>query len=312
MNPIELPEKVRSAALARGEAGRAWLAALPGELERLARDWRLEIGRAAGGGTESYVVDATMADGRAAMLKIKLPGTDPGQQERRTLAAADGRGYARLLAASETGEALLTERLGRQLRETGRTDDAQMAAICATLQLAWGPAPAGPPFVTGAEKAAELAEVIETGASERSGPVCEPAAVRLALRFAERRRRAFDPVVAVLCHGDAHQWNTLEAPASPSGFKFIDPDGAFAERAFDLGIPMREWGPVVPDGDLLALGRHRCRLLADQTGVAPQPIWEWGLVQCVSNGYLLKEIGADHLAAVEFAVAAAFAAAPEV
>jgi streptomycin 6-kinase len=115
----------------------------------------------------------------------------------------------------------------------------------------------------------------------------------------------------VLCHGDAHQWNTLEAPDSPTGFKFIDPDGAFAERAFDLGVPMREWGPVVPDGDLLAMGRHRCRLLAEASGVAPQPIWEWGVIQLVSNGYLLKEIGADAIAAVEFAIAEAWAAAPE-
>ena len=44
------------------------------------------------------------------------------------------------------------------------------------------------------------------------------------------------------------------APGSTTGFKLIDPDGAHAERAFDLATPMWEWGSVIPNGDLLALG----------------------------------------------------------
>ena len=34
------------------------------------------------------------------------------------------------------------------------------------------------------------------------------------------------------------------AEARTSGGLDVDPDGAFAERAFDLAIPMREWGNV--------------------------------------------------------------------
>ena len=80
------------------------------------------------------------------------------------------------------------------------------------------------------------------------------------LLAASRRELAFDPAQAVTAHGDAHEWNTLEAPGSTTGFKFVDPDGAFAERAFDLAIPMREWGAVRPAGDLLALGMQRCEI----------------------------------------------------
>jgi streptomycin 6-kinase len=131
----------------------------------------------------------------------------------------------------------------------------------------------------------------------------------LALNFAERRRAAFDPAEAVLAHGDAHEWNTLSAPDSPTGFKFIDPDGAFAERAFDLAIPMREWSPVeVAKGDLPRRARHRCRLLSELTGVEPQSIWEWSLVQIVSNGLLLLQISADDLAAAQFTLAEAWTA----
>ena len=110
----------------------------------------------------------------------------------------------------------------------------------------------------------------------------------------------------MLVHGDAHQWNVLRVSDTTDEFKFIDPDGVFAERAFDLAIPMREWGSVLPDGDLLRLGRHRCRLLADLTGVDEQPIWERSLVQCISNGLLLKQIGFDDPASVEFAMADAW------
>lgn len=118
----------------------------------------------------------------------------------------------------------------------------------------------------------------------------------------------FDPAQCVLVHGDAHEWNTMRAPGSTMGFKFVEPDGGFAERAFDLAIPMREWGSVIPGGDLLQLGCHRCNLLSEFTGVECQPIWEWALIQCVSNGLLLRQIGLDGPTAVEFAMADAWAA----
>ena len=98
-------------------------------------------------------------------------------------------------------------------------------------------------------------------------------------------------------------------PGSPTGFKFIDPDGAFAEPAFDLAIPMREWGSVMPEGDVVRLGRDRCGLLAKFAGVEHQPIWEWGLIQLVWNGLLLHRIGVVEPASVSLAIADAWSAA---
>ncbi len=131
-----------------------------------------------------------------------------------------------------------------------------------------------------------------------------------ALANAERRRRASDPDRSVFAHGDTHAWNILSPAGSTTGFKFIDPDGVCAERAFDLAIPMREWGSAIPAGDLLQLGRQRCRLLVRASGVEQQPIWEGGVIQCVSNGLLLVRIGVAELAAVQFAIADALAAMP--
>ena len=58
----------------------------------------------------------------------------------------------------------------------------------------------------------------------------------MACRFADIRCRAFDPEIAVLAHGDPHACNTLVVPGEPKRFKFVDPDGLFVERAYDLSI----------------------------------------------------------------------------
>jgi streptomycin 6-kinase len=186
-------------------------------------------------------------------------------------------------------------------------EDRQIQIICATLREAWMSPAEGPPLATGADKAVELSRIIESHRSSLGSP-CSERAMELALSYAERRRRAFDPARSVVVHGDAHEWNTLRAPSSTTGFKFVDPDGAFAERALDLAIPMREWGTVIPKGDLSQLGRRRCSLLTQFAGVEHQPIWEWALIQCLSNGLSLQGQGLYDSASVQLAMADAWAA----
>ena len=73
--------------------------------------------------------------------------------------------------------------------------------------------------------------------------------------------------------------------------KFVDPDGLFADPAYDLGILMRGWNDDLLAGDALALGRARCALLAALTGVDEEPIWQWGFIERVSTGLLLTQLG---------------------
>ena len=202
---------------------------------------------------------------------------------------------------------MLLERLGPQLQDFYFPEDRQIQIICATLREAWMAPPEGPPLATGADRAVELSRSIESHWSSLGSPYSERAIER-ALSYAERRRRAFDPARSVVVHGDAHQWNTLGAPSSTTGFKFVDPDGAFAERAFDLAIPMREWGSVIPKGDLSQLGRRRCSLLSQFSGVEHQPIWEWALIQCLPNGLSLQCLGLDDSASAQLVMADARAA----
>jgi streptomycin 6-kinase len=302
---LNIPDKVRRSAEAQGEKGRAWMAALPAQIAAIERRWNIRIGTTTRNATEAYVAFAEGAQGEA-VVKIVIPGFDATRQEMRILAAAAGRGYARLLRADETENVLLLERLGPQLFALGLSNDAQIAHICATLAEAWQVRPEGV-FVTGAERADELAAMIRDDWPGLGEP-CAMATYDAALAAAARRRQAFDPAHAAFAHGDAHAWNTLQATESPTGFKFVDPDGAFAERAFDLAIPMREWGQEIFTADRLALGRQRCELLARLTGVGTAPIWDWSLLQCVSNSVSLQKLGLTASARVGFAMADAWVA----
>ncbi len=288
-----IPDIVRRRALRRGPAGEAWLASLSDLLRDLAGEWGLALGEVLTGGTEGLVVAVQTEDHGAAILKLSFPGADPSRGEMRTLLAGGGRGYARLYRHDEPRGALLLERLGPQLHELGWPLDAQLQAICATLQEAWRALPDPGGFIDGARKAQDLATYIETLWRELDRP-CPERTIKTALAFAETRRHAFDPERAVLAHGDAHAWNTLLVPGDgPERFKFVDPDGLFIEPAYDLAIPMREWSQSLLAGDQLALGQARCRRLAELTGLDPEPIWQWGLIERVSTGLACLQLGLD-------------------
>jgi streptomycin 6-kinase len=305
---VDLPEEVRRKAEARGAEGLAWLERLEALTEDLAAQWGLTLGGVLGGGTEALVMAATTDAGEAAVLKIPAPGEGRFAGELAVLRAAKGRGYARVLAHDERRGAMLLERLGPQLAQLGLPVQRQIEIICATLKEAWATPPAGGRLTSGAEKAESLAGWIEE-AWPKFGRPCSERAVEMALAFAGARAAAFDPARAVLAHGDAHAWNTLMVPGGESGrFKFIDPDGLFIEPAYDLAIPMREWGAELLAGDALALGRARCAYLARLTGVDPAPIWQWGFIERITTGLVLKEIGMEALAREFFAVADLWAA----
>jgi len=288
----DIPEQVRLKAQSAGQAGAAWLAGLERTVAELAREWGLTVGRTLTGGTEAFVAEVTLADGRQAVLKVAHPGAMLSAGELQTLLAARGRGYAEVYAYDEARSALLLERLGPPLAELGMPPDAQIAAICETLAEAWAVTPAGARLTTGAEKARSLSDFIETTWRELGQP-CSAQVIDTALRYAEERRRSFDPRSAVLAHGDAHPWNALLVPGGGPArrFKLVDPDGLWIERAYDLGILMREWTPELLAGDPVALGVARCRMLAGLAGVEAGPIWQWGFIERTSTALLCLKVG---------------------
>lgn len=293
----QLPETVRRKAHRLGRAGARWLDDLDAIVDGLAGEWSLVVSPALSGGTSSFVAHATTRDGVGVVLKIAPPDGLPGESALGTEAVclrhANGVGYARLLAYDEARRAMLLECLGPSLDALGWSNRDQLAVICATLRQAWAVLPEELVLPTGADKARMLSDFIGSTWEELGQP-CSVAVVERALEYAELRGAAFEPATSVLVHGDPHGANTLEDLAAPAGerrFKLVDPDGLFAERAYDLAIPMREFNEELLAGDACALGQARSRYLGELTGVDPRAIWEWGFVERVSTGLYVTQVG---------------------
>lgn len=292
---VRVPDALRRKAAIEGAGCLSWLADLDDFLDQLERDWQIVVGGSIGGGTASFVARATVVDGTPVVIKLAMPAALDGMEalefEVRALLAAAGRGCVRVLNYDPGRGAVLLESLGRPLAELGLPLLRQFGVICETLSRLWA-APADPDLPSGADKAHWLASFIVT-TWERLGRPCPVHVIDHAIRLAERRAQAFEPERAVLVHGDAHAWNTLEDPGAAGRFRLVDPDSLFAESEYDLAIPMREYNDDLFAGDPLRLGRECARLLARQSGLDEHGIWEWGYLERVSTGLLLIKLDKD-------------------
>src|SRR5688572_778171 len=96
---IAVPPSLRMARTAAGEV--VWLDALADLVAEMASQWSLAIGRSYDGfGMHALVVEATTADGTAAVLKLAPPSdAEKIVLEATVLRLADGEGCVRLLDA---------------------------------------------------------------------------------------------------------------------------------------------------------------------------------------------------------------------
>jgi streptomycin 6-kinase len=262
--------------LARAKGEEQWAAGLPATIAALEREWGIAVGARLAGGTSSYVAEASTADGDRAVLKISVPGIG-FEREVRTLQAADGRGYVRVLAADPDRDAALLEPLGGALDRSGLPPERQLAVLADLLPQAWAvPADDAAPI----DKAAELADFIN---DFPPSPLIDEA-----LRCAERRSAAYDPGRCVVVHGDAAAANVLQRPGD--GWVFVDPDGFVGDPAYDRGVAVRDWcAELLAAPDPAALLRSYCRLL----GGDPAATWDWGFLERVSTGLYIRSLGGD-------------------
>ncbi|HST67084.1 MAG TPA: aminoglycoside phosphotransferase family protein [Mycobacteriales bacterium] len=268
--------------LARAKGGAQWVAGLPATIAALAGTWGLTIGAPLSGGTSAYVARVTTATGDPAVLKISVPGVG-FDREIRTLRAAAGRGYARLLAADPDRDAVLLEPLGESLLRSGLSPQEQLDVLAGLLPLAWQVPAEGP----AEDKAAGLAGLIEEHRQPGSDRV-----IAEALRCADRRSAAFDPDRCVWVHGDAAAANVLRRA---DGWAFVDPDGFRGDPDYDRGVAARDWceqldAAADPGGLLLSY----CRRL----GGDPDPVRDWAYLERVSTGLYVESLGgrSRHLA----------------
>ena len=276
-----------------GAVGARWHAELPGVLADLEQRWSLDLGRALPGGSASYVVAARTAGGAEVVVKVCLPDFGLDDQVA-TLVRADGRGYARLLDHDRDRQALLLERLGRSLDTSGRPPVEQLTVLADTLAMAWQDAGDRLPLAKAAGLANSLLE-----SWERRGRPCSERVVAQALEYAGRR--AVDPGEPVVVHGDPHPGNALRVSnrrsGAETGYCFVDPDGFVADRAYDLGVALRDWCSRLTGTDARRVAQSYTQVLADRTGVDATRIWEWGFIEVVSTGlYVLDVVGSPAVA----------------
>ena len=292
---VRLQPLVRARVAALGDEGRAWAAALPDRLDDLCRRWSLRLGRRLPGGSASYLTTVLRADGGEAVLKVPLPEPDPGQQAA-ALQAADGCGYVRLLEADPSTGALLLERLGPSLDHAGLDPEAQLEAVAATLLRAWRP-PDRPVL----DKAASLAAGIRAFHAAAPGAV-RADVVEQALAVAARLSGP-DPADLVLVHGDPHPGNLLRVrhprPGAESGWCFVDPGPFVADRAYDLGVAVRDFSATLLAEPAAAAARLAswCRAVAAPSGTDPARVRAWGFLERVSTGLYVTSFGAPRVGA---------------
>lgn len=293
MRAENIPAAVAQRARAMGPSGEKWRNELGETVALLAERWRLRVGAPMTGGTHAFAAKATGADGGRYVIKIDMPdgaGHADFSYAVRALAVAAGRGYVRMYACDMRKRACLLEELGTPLENMGYAVDRKIELICAALTKSWIPV-AGGGLQTG-EDIVRWFRTFLSDAWEALGQPCPADTITQARAFLSNREDGLGACERVLVHGDAHGTNVLCDPAEEGAFKLIDPDGILYERAYDLGVLMREW-PEAYEREPVGAGLARCARLSGMTGVDARAIWEWGFLQCVSTGLLCLKIGQD-------------------
>jgi streptomycin 6-kinase len=270
---------------------------LPALLAELVQRWSLTLGEVYDEGLGVPVV-AVDADGMPAVLKLDKAGPRFAAQVA-TLEAGHGRGYAAVLASDAARGAVLLERLGPSLASSGLPAATQVDHLAATLRLAWEvPVSLAPEVAPGEDKAALLAGIVrrfrQDDDEDRWG-----AALDRAHEAARHLSSTRDPARDVLCHGDPHPGNALQAKGIPR-YKLVDPDGFRCEREYDVGVTLRDFSREVLASRDHAAARDQhealCVHAAELTGTDPDRVVEWAFVERVTTGLYLRWFRDDEAA----------------
>jgi streptomycin 6-kinase len=286
----KIPREVLLKAQAMGDDGITWLSSLDTMISDIEKEWEIIVGEAIPGGTHAFVAKARNPEGNQCIFKLALPDKLGGTFDPQVaaLTASNGRGYAKLLRYNLEKRSCLLEALGKKLCDFNYSPSCEIKIICATLQESWVKTQhSGLQNMPGVIK--WFRDFIRPLWIELRRP-CADRVIEYAYTILAQRETDFYPDDFVLIHGDAHNGNVLEA--IDGSFKLVDPDGIFYEKAYDLGVLMREWTDELIKSPVKT-AQSRCEYLHELTGVNMKAIWDWGMIQCVSTGLLCKKIGDD-------------------
>jgi streptomycin 6-kinase len=272
---------------AGGEAGRAWLEAVPGIVADSAARWELTLGPPFEGGCVAWVAPAERADGTSVVLKVSFVDEET-RYEADALALWDGAGAVRLLDAEPERGAMLLERLRPGTSLFDHPDLGEAVSIaCGVLRRLWVPLPPGHPFPLVRDLARRwMRELPE--AWERLGRPLERALVDQAVAHCAEFAEAEE---LVLVNRDFHLGNVLAAEREP--WLAIDPKPLAGERVFDTGHLLRSSLSQRPDQ---AAVDHLVGQLAAEFDVDGDRIRAWALVRSVEDVLWGLETGGTDVA----------------
>lgn len=96
----------------------------------------------------------------------------------------------------------------------------------------------------------------------------------------------------MVVHGDARPANLLRAPGAPAGWLLVDAEGTLAERAYDVGVALRDLSSHLQDPATAAARlRGWCAQAATITGTETDVVWDWTFLERVSTGLYVSAIG---------------------
>jgi streptomycin 6-kinase len=287
MTDVVIPDELRRTVLRWfGDEGDRWLAAVPGEAERLRDRWRLRLGAPYSGGTNALVLAVATEDGQPAVLKIPIRDEE-NFHEAAALRAYEGDGAVRLLTYEEPTGAMLLERAdpGTPLSASGDLFGAIdiAAAVMRRLRRA---APEGVPLMRVVDVVGGWAQTLP-GLDLPGFERLVDEAVTLASAYVAA------PVgPELLVNRDAHLDNILRA--GRQRWLLIDPKPMIGEAAFEAGHPVLNGMRHRPPETMQPAYVDRLVIRwAMGLGTDPARVRGWALIRAVQNVQWALDIGED-------------------
>lgn len=225
---IDIPrELAASQEKFNGEAGRAFIAGLPGRTARFLDDWDLRPDGPPMHGVCALVLPVLRRDGTPAVLKLQILDEE-SEGEPVALRAWNGDGAVRLLDHDEPTGTMLLERLD-ETRMLSLVPDAHQAVVTLAELLAHLTSFPAPP---GMRRLGDIAQGMLDQTPWALARIPDPEARRLVADCAAAVREVVDEPGDRLLHWDLHDENVLASDRAP--WLAIDPKPLAGDPGFEL------------------------------------------------------------------------------
>ncbi|MFF7609049.1 aminoglycoside phosphotransferase family protein [Streptomyces parvulus] len=267
---IDVPDGLAAAqAKYNGEAGRAFIAALPGLAASFLERWDLRPDGPSMHGWAALVLPVLRPDGTPAVLKLQI-ADEESEGEPVALRVWDGDGAVRLLDHDPATGTMLLERLDAD-RMLSHVEDSREAVLVIARLLAHLTATPAPP---GMRRLGDIARDMLARTPGTLAGIPDPADRRLVVDCAAALREVAGEPGDRLLHWDLHYENVLASGRAP--WLAIDPKPLAGDPGFDLL-------PALDNRYDPAETRWRFDAMTDVLGLDRERARAWSLARVLQN-----------------------------